>query len=1614
MVNLIELLERRAVGDADRTAFTFLADGEREERSVTCAELALRARAVAANLREHVAAGARALLLYPAGIEYLEAFFGCLYAGVIAVPAEMPRSDRNLARFEAVLADCGAAVVLTTTAALRQMRRRLPEIDSVHGVRWLFSDIASASGFEPERPDPHSVAYLQYTSGSTATPKGVIITHANVLSNIAYIDRGFRHTRDSISVNWLPHFHDMGLVYGLLAPIYGGFPSWFMSPAAFVQKPLRWLAAITKYGATHSGGPNFAYDLCVRNVTEDQRSGLDLSTWRVAFNGAEPVRQSTLESFAEVFAPYGFRFDAFHPAYGLAEATLKVSARDPDRPLRFSVDGFTSCGVVGGETRVEIVNREICVSGPGVAPGYWGRESFDGMLRTGDLGFIRDGELYVAGRVKDLIIIRGRNHYPQDIELTAERSHPALRPGAAAAFAVEQPAGEALVVVQELQRGREGDAEDAIRAIRLAVAEAHEIAPYAIVLIRTGTIPKTSSGKIQRQLAKHQFLDRKLQIVAESIGIAELDYAPDSLTAMEIRARLEQECEAPLPAADPVLSMEQERLWLLEQIHPGNPSYRVPGAAVLLRDVGLDELRAAVREVALRHEPLRMTFPGPKPVIAAEPAVEFGDLEAPLDLARGPLFRLRLQGRKLEAVFHHIIADLWSVGIFFRELAAVLAGERLPPLPATFSRFAAWQRRLPLERQLDFWRRKLADVPRIEWPGEAERTSGIEEFTIPPAFAGRVASWSAKAGVTPFATLLAGFKALLAKYSGSDEMVVGTPVAGRPRGDLHPLIGFFAYPVLVRTDLTGDPTFAELVERVRNSWAEAQEHDAPFAKVVEAVSAGHCSMQAPLAQVMFGVFREPSLAGGVLRTADAPGAPTDFDLFLTLVERPGGIRGVLACGNPALAGAAREIGPAYVQLLEAAIANPETPLSLLPLGSALEAEARQTIAVAASFTAEPIQPVLEFWSRELHLPARVRFAPYGQVFQALLDGNGVLGANRRGTNVVLVRVADLGRNALDDFVAAIQLRAPVIVAICPSVEEESERQLARELAAIAGVEVITPERVTRLYPVATVFDPHADELGHVPYTEEFFIALGTTIARTMAAQKRAPHKVVVLDCDGTLWRGVCGEDGPEGLVLDSGRRALHEAMLEQHRAGMLLAVCSKNNEDDVDLAFARRPDFPLRPEHFTARRINWISKAENLRTLAHELLLGVDSFVFIDDNPVECAEVRASHPEVLTVELPEEPGQIEPLLRHLWPLDHLRITEEDRSRSRMYKQDVQRRSFEKQSVSLASFLEGLRLEIRTGPPRDEEIARVAQLTQRTNQFNCSSVRRTEAEVRELIASGTAEVRVVHASDRFGDYGLVGVLIFTTDGSALRVDTFLLSCRALGRGIEHRMLASMGDAALQRGLGWVDVAFVPTRRNKPALQFLEHAGSEGRRSAGGAGAYRFAAARAVECRYNAEQEAPEPLAVEAQSPQPVRARPVDWLRIAREYQTVEQIRSALRARVRSALAAPAEDFVEPRTPLEQELAGIWSELLHVRRVSAEADFFAIGGHSLMAVQLLARVRERFQAELSLDVVFSGRFTIAALAEAIEAFEIRLAGPEADAVLAELEGLSDEEIRELLRG
>jgi 8-amino-7-oxononanoate synthase len=611
--SLIHLLRRRAQEHSEKTIYTFLNDGESLEVRLTYSELERRALAIAAHLQSHLSWGERVLLLYPPGIEFPAAFFGCLCAGMVAVPAYPPHSRQFLASLVAVVSDAGPTVALTTSSILKDYRQQIDQSPLLKALKWIPSDTISddhANGWREPPTDADSLAVLQYTSGSTGSPKGVMVSHGNLLHNSSVIHKVFGNSPHVRGVIWLPQYHDMGLIGGIIQPVYAGADTILMSPVSFIQKPLRWLMAISRYQATTSGGPNFAYDLCVRKITSEQKSGLDLSCWEVAFNGAEPVRGETLHRFAAAFASCGFRQKAFLPCYGLSETTLMATGCNKNsEPTFLQADAQTlktgrlvltaedrehNFNLVGnGEVppghEIVIVDQEkqtpcksdqigeIWIAGRSVAQGYWNRpeeseQTFQArladngegpFLRTGDLGFIHAGQLFVTGRLKDLIIIRGLNHYPQDIERTVERSHEALRADCGAAFAVEVEDEEQLVVVQEVERRylKKLDAEAVIGAIRQCVSQQHGIRVYTVVLIKTASLPKTTSGKVQRHLCLEHFIQGRLNVIAECLGSSQEaepripiqagDDRPDHMTADTSAASLLQVCKLKIGGSEP-------------------------------------------------------------------------------------------------------------------------------------------------------------------------------------------------------------------------------------------------------------------------------------------------------------------------------------------------------------------------------------------------------------------------------------------------------------------------------------------------------------------------------------------------------------------------------------------------------------------------------------------------------------------------------------------------------------------------------------------------------------------------------------------------------------------------------------------------------------------------------------------------------------------------------------------------------------------------------------------------------------------------------------------------------------------------------------------------------
>lgn len=1138
---LVELLRWRASQQPKQNAYTFLTDGEPAEAVYTYADLDRRARTIGAMLQKTAAAGDRALLLYPPGLDYIAAFWGCLYAGVVAVPVYPPhpaRMERTFPRLRAIALDARPAVALTTSAILPLAEALFSQALDSQSMHWLATDSASDDMAErwllPEI-GAESLTFLQYTSGSTSTPKGVMLSHANLLHNLSLITRAFELSPDSRGVIWLPPYHDMGLIGGILGPLYAGFQVTLMSPVAFLQSPLRWLQTISGTKATISGGPNFAYDLCVRKTTPEQRAALDLSAWRVAFNGAEPVRPETLDRFVETFAPCGFRREAFYPCYGLAEATLMAAGGKTSAPpivrsfqkaaleqnrvqeipnLHKSANTLVGSGQSLPSQEIRIVNPqtrmacapneigEIWLAGPSVAQGYWAKsdatETFfraytadshvGPFLRTGDLGFVKGGELFVTGRLKDLIIIRGRNQYPQDIELDVEQCHASLRPGCSAAFSVDVSGEERLVVVQEIDRHhRNYDLDEVVQTIRKAVAERHELQPYAVVLIKTGSIPKTSSGKIQRHACKASFMEGSLEIVKSSIlsgesdarrearlspetiftaaleaqlplleqylweqvtglvGIASVEMNSqqslsalglDSLAAVELQHRIETELGvvyamadllrgpsiaqlaidvlalwqpagsestghlalAPLPASETPLAYGQRALWFLQQLAPESSAYNIATAFRIRADLNASALHSAFQTLVDRHPALRTTFL----TVAGEPfqkihdrvtvSFETGeasgwtedDLRAwlgetarqPFDLGRGPLLKIELLKRSADehvllVVVHHIVVDYWSLNLLFRELAelypAFQAGASLPlaPLAVHYTDYVRWQTQMlsgPRGAELwAYWQRQLAgDLPPLDLPTDRLRPArqtfagALQPLQLNESLAARLKALAQAEGTTLYTLLLAAFQVCLYRYTGQEDILVGSPTGGRSRAQLANLVGYCVNPVVLRADLSGRPTFRQFLGQVRRTVLGALAHqDFPFPLLVERCRLARDLSRTPLFQTMF-VFEKASraaAAGAPLFVQSGPSrrmklgvldvepmafeqGTAQFDLTLLVEETEGAITAAFNYNTDLFEPATlQRMAEAFLHLLESVVADPGqriSDLSFLP------------------------------------------------------------------------------------------------------------------------------------------------------------------------------------------------------------------------------------------------------------------------------------------------------------------------------------------------------------------------------------------------------------------------------------------------------------------------------------------------------------------------------------------------------------------------------------------------------------------------------------------------------------------------------------------------------------
>ncbi|QRO01038.1 non-ribosomal peptide synthase/polyketide synthase [Archangium violaceum] len=1725
---LVELLEARASERPGERLYTFVEE-DGGEPTLTYGELELKARRIAAALQARARAGDRVMLLYPPGLEYVAGFFGCLYAGMVAVPAYPPdpvRLERTLPRLRAIIQDAQATVVLSTSFVVSMGEFLFEQSPDLAELQWVATDELPA-GLESSwrRPEtgPDSLTFLQYTSGSTGTPKGVMLSHRNLLHNLGLIAGAFGAHPGSVGVIWLPPYHDMGLIGGILEPLYMGFPVTLLSPLDFLKRPSRWLEAISRHRATISGGPNFAFDLCVRKMTPEQRRGLDLSSWQVAFSGAEPIRPETLARFTEAFGPCGFRREAFYPCYGLAEGSLIVSGGAMEAaPVLRALDTaalekgraeaprdggqrtLVGCGRTLEEQRLLVVDPEsrvacppgrvgeIWVSGSSVAQGYWRKpeateEVFlartaegDGpFLRTGDLGFLQeDGELFVTGRRKDLIILRGRNHYPQDLELTVEQAHPALRQGCGAAFSVDVEGQERLVVVQEIDLRGQGDlrrqllaAEEAAGIIRQRLAEGHEVQLHALALIEPGSLPKTSSGKVQRHATRAAFLADELRSVLswreeeerreapvpeqprqeppaatasrdvpttqqaleswlvsrlaarlrvrpESVRTDEpvTRYGLDSLAAVELTNEIEtglgvvlpmevllqgptiaglarrlaggqgSEVRAPLsrrPREGGLpLSFSQQRLWFFHQLEPSSPLHNIPTAVRLSGALDLSALERSFAELVRRHETLRTTLAdeGGVPVQLISPAVgvrlpvvdlstlpeaareaearRLADEEArePFDLARGPLLRttlLRMGEREhvLLLTVHHIVSDGWSMGVLVREVAALYEAcssgraPALAELPVQYVDFAAWQREWlcgrVLESQLSYWRKQLEGVSHaLELPTDRPRPSAQSfrgaslPVRLPAELSSAVRELSRREGVTPFMVLLAAFEAVLHRYSGQEDFCVGSAIVGRSRRELEGLIGFFANTLVLRARVAGGLSFRELLGRTRDTTLGAYAHqDMPFDKLVEALQPEREPGRSPLFQVMFVLQQDVqphlSMPGLSLRRLDVDTRTAQFDLALSLTDSAEGFSGFLEYSTDLFdAGTMERLAVHLCTLLEGAVSRPELSVSALPL---LPPEERHRLLVEWSGLAGPAPD------------SRLVLELFAEQVAARPDADALDFEGQRLT----YRELDVRANQLAHHLRSWSVGPDVRVGLCV---ERSLELVVGMLGILKAGGAFVP--LDPVYPAERLAFMLQDSVVPVLLTQRTVLdqlprehgarvlCLDSEWARVESLPREAP--VSPLDADNLAYviytSGSTGR--PKGVLVvhrSLGNESLESARLHGCGPGSRMLQFSSLSFDisvwEVFGALVAGACVVLAPRErlLPGSALGTLLKEQRITAATLTPMVLAQQ----EETGLEALSTLISGGDVCT---PEVIRRWKPGRRFLNAYGPTEITI-----CATIDTDV-----DAQRPSIGRPLRGMRVYVLDPALRPAPSGVPGELYVGGVGVARGYLGRPELTAERFVPdpfSADAGARMYRTGDR---------VRFLADGRIEYLGRLDGQVKVRGIRIEPgEVEAVLKDHPAVREVAVVPREDVPGDRRLVAY-VVPRPGQDSELRA---------------LRSWLKGKLPEALVPSAFVP--LEALPLN--------PNGKLDRKALPAPDRLGQDA---HFVAPRTPVEEMLAGQWTQLLGVTRVSSDDDFFALGGHSLLATQALSRLRAAFGVEVSLRELFATP-TVAGLAERIEA-------------------------------
>lgn len=998
------------------------------------------------------------------------------------------------------------------------------------------------------------------------------------------------------------------------------------------------------------------------------------------------------------------------------------------------------------------------------------------------------------------------------------------------------------------------------------------------------------------------------------------------------------------------------------------------------------------------------------------------EIAKPFSLKEGSLFKVILvecapSEYILLLVIHHIIADIKTLELFLYELmvnyenAFEKKEQKLTVLPVQYYDFIKKLEQVDedfLIESREFWLNRLKNISPLTNLSMSARPVRQKEyaaekyvFKTPVEFTQKILEWCKDNAISPNTLFLTAFQIVIAHISEQYHYLIGVAIDNRIKAVNSELMGYFAIPTLFCANVLPGLSFLETAQQTQQEIQTMLFYrEFPLTELTAFLRSRWSKTNLPFLQLMFSYVGQLAVHQSSkhfdVEITNIERAGTDFDLFLTVIlDDKNFIVGLQYNSSLFQAEVVEEMAKLFEKVLLKMITEPS--LTIEQFSGSLASEKQQTeinslLPIAASFTVEPLESAMNFWLSKLKLPLKQSILPYSQLLEHLVNPKSLFFCNASKYNVILFRFEDIFRynnkqnhttavnNYLNELIAAIRKAAEYpkknfLLGICPASTVilsahkliAYEEKLINALSDLKNIKIIKMSEWQEHYPLLDIFDNESEKLGHIPYRAEFYTVMATLIARKIHSHYAPVMKVIAIDCDNTLWGGIVGENGIKGISLTAAHLFLQNFLIKQQESGMLLCLCSKNNESDVVEVFANRPDMQLKLSHIAAFRINWDQKSKNLKALASELNIGLDAFIFIDDSITECAEVRLNCPEVLTLQLPNQEKDIPIFLRNMWIFDQCAVTSEDQSRTMLYQQNRLREQHKTHLNDYQSFIESLAIQMQFIPLNPENIARAVQLLQRTNQFNTTTERWALDDINNLCVDGNSKGWLVDVSDRFGHYGLVGFMLTQVENLTLKVLSFLLSCRALNRGIEHKMLAYLGDYAKREKISDLHIFYRDSSRNKPAHIFLEDISLKNKIYNKDSTNYILSAEQAKAIKFdpvNCQNKINDVASVKSSDKNVWHVSSLIYEDIANHLGCSKEIH-ALIFQSKLSQEKISNDNTSPSTPNEKLLLTIWQEVLAREAIGIHQDFFLLGGNSVQYVQVISKALSLFKVDISFD-------------------------------------------------